>query len=1347
MGKLTLLSLLGLLFFVEIQAQQLQTPYSKNHPNLPDWVQLMYATNVDVIAVQQAFDEHYTIHPFEKNQYTQYYKRWLRNASRSPNWSGMTDTEKRDYQQNKATYLEKSKQLRQQRSPSSVWQGIGPFDFDKTAASTAVSCGAAHIYTVEKSANTPGLLYAGTATAGVWKSIDNGKNWTLATADLALTSVRAIEINHGNAQVVYAASDLDNKVYRTINGGNSWQIIGDAAFNNLSHYIPDIVMHPVFTNVLILASSEGLYRTVDNGNNWTQVMAGVFQEIEFHPHLTNIVYAIKQVGNRTEFYKSIDNGLTFTHKPNGWPIPVGGWGEQMRTEIAVSPADSNKIYALLTGAIGFVSGLYGIYTSSDAGESWTSICCGAHMPNYPSTTNPNLMHWNDDGTGNGGQYYYDVGLAVSPTNADSVLIGGVNLWVSSDGGNTFSCPSQWNHSYKNNYIHADIHDIRFFNGEIWIACDGGIFYSTDNGSIYAPRMKGIQGTDFWGFGAGFQDGEVMLGGTFHNGTLLKDNQVYTNNWLSTDGGDRYRGFVHPIHTRMTFSDFGKKILSGNRATPNVTSTFLHPPHAGLTVGFSGNMSFHPQIYNTLYTTDYYYLWKSENNGLTWEQVKTFGSGLITSLEIAWSNPDIMYLNYHPSGINDDRKIFRSSDGGYNWSDVTPDTSTIPNDRWVTYDLTISATDANTIWAARVSKYEGSPNLNGNQIYQSIDGGQSWQNSTTSDLDGVYVTNIEHQKGSSGGLYLGTRNAVYYKNNSMTNWALFNNGLPFRTHSVQLVPYYKGGKLRNGTSHSVYECDFYEDTGPVAQISVNRNNSYCARDTFYFASHSAARNNATYSWQFQGGTPSSSNLENPKVLFPSPGNYSVSLTVTDPLGSDTQVLSNFISINNGCTMDTIPGYALHLSGTNDYVQTENVGISTNQITLSAWIRPDTIQEQYTGIITHSNSAVPAGLLFNTNNELMFQWAGAQWNWNSGLFVPSNEWSHVAVVVSPDSATVYLNGVPSSYVANLSNLNWSGDLVIGRYADWFTRNFTGWIDEVCVWDTALSQDEMRATQHLTKYEAEQPNLIHYYQFNSSASLAQDRKGILHGEFIALANRSVSTAPVGGGSSQKTIVTNPGAYSLPGAFSAIHFPSAGNLPDGEIVVSRLNVSPDQITGNNLATSGYWIINNYGNNTIFSALDSLILESPSATPHPASNYKLYQRTTRAEGNTWGAIIDSCDIVMNSTQLVFSDDLNVTSFGQFMVASDSATILTTIRELAPSSPKKIIIYPNPIGSLQQLTIHAQELDNYTITLYDITGKQILEEVYYGTIMQVQLPELSAGIYSYTIRSKTFIQNGLLRLY
>lgn len=1333
-----------LLCSLGLSAQNLQIPYTSPNSALPEWAKQMYAPNADLHAVQIAFEAYYQTHPFQKNKHTQYYKRWQRHFARHPHWQGMTERDKIHYQQKLAAYRQKSLQLQQQRSPSSSWQSLGPFDFDKTAASTSYACGAAHVYTVEKAKSNANVLYAGTATAGVWKSTDNGKNWSLATPNLLVNSVRALEISFNDPQIVYFSSDLDGKIYRTIDGGNSWSVTGGVAFNNLQHACTDIVMHPNFSNVLLLASNQGLYRTNNSGATWSLIETGTFQEIEFHPHLPNIIYAVKQVANRTEFYKSTDNGLSFVPKPNGWPVP-GILDDQRRAEIAVSPNDSNKIYAVLTGQVGFASGLHSMLVSNDAGESWSSTCCGAALLNFPSISNPNLMHWSDDGQGNGGQYYYNLALAASPNNADSVLVGGVNLWFSIDGANNFSCPAQWDHSYKDNYVHADIHDIHFYDNEIWIACDGGIFYSVDNGQTFLRRMQGIQGTDFWGFGAGFQDGEVMLGGTYHNGTLLKDNHVYDNDWLSTDGGDNYRGFVHPILTRLTFSDYGKKTLSGNRLIPNTVTPMPNLPHAGITVGFSGRINFHPQIYNTIYSTEYYNLWKSNNNGLTWEKIYNFGDGLISSFEISWSNPDIMYLNYHPNSPSADRIIYKSIDGGYNWTDITPNSILIPNDRWVTYDLTISATDANTLWATRTSIYEGTPNLDGAQVYQTTDGGLSWQNITTPDLDGVYSTNIEHQKGSNGGLYLGTRNAVYYKNSTMSNWALFNNNLPLRTHSVQLIPYYKAGKLRNGTNRSVYEVDFYENTAPVAQISVNRSNSACERDTFYFASHSVARSNATYSWQFENGHPTNSSDENPKVVFVGAGSYNVTLTVSDALGSSTQVLSDFITISDDCGRDTIPGYALQLNSQNDYLETSPLRLNTNQITLSAWIKADTIQNLYTGIITHSNDSFPAGLLFGHNNELIFQWSGAQWTWNSNLFVPSNEWAHVALVVTPDSARVYLNGVSSTYAANMGNLNWKGGLTIGRYADWISRNFKGQMEEVCIWDIALNQNEIRASQHLTKYALDHPNLIHYYQFNALASLAQDRSGSLHAEFLGTASRVLSTAPIGGGRSEKVLVTSGGLYNSNPTRLGLGMTASGVSPDGEIIINRLNVAPDQIPANSLATDGYWIINNYGNNDTFSPLDSLVFKALNPISFPTNRYTLYQRSTRADGATWGISLDTCDAINQSTFL-FSEGLNVTTFGQFMLVVDSSTIVSTPNILQEHFPNSIMVFPNPVEQGQMLSIRTQISDQYLLTIYSLDGKKVLSKNFKGTQTEIPLPNnLTRGVYSYQISSEKRIYNGLIR--
>ena len=144
---------------------------------------------------------------------------------------------------------------------------------------------------------------------------------------------------------------------------------------------------------------------------------------------------------------------------------------------------------------------------------------------------------------------------------------------------------------------------------------------------------------------------------------------------------------------------------------------------------------------------------------------------------------------------------------------------------------------------------------GYEVFKSIDGGQNWINLSTPTLDNINITNIEHQRGSDGGIYIGTRESVYYRNNSMSDWEIFNLNLPQNTYSTQLVPFYGKGLLRNGTNRSAYEVNFYEDSPPSAQIAANQLTIDCMNDTVKFIDHSALRtNSATWQWTFPGGTP-------------------------------------------------------------------------------------------------------------------------------------------------------------------------------------------------------------------------------------------------------------------------------------------------------------------------------------------------------------------------------------------------------------------------------------------------------------------------------------------------------------
>ena len=1262
------------LFVLQTLIGQDELPYGNSTDlSLPEWVRMMYEPHPSVGEVVAAYESYYKTHAFVKNNHTQFYKRWLRNIGTyefqfvDPNASPQEIRRRKRLDQ---AYAKKYTEAA--RSNTAHWMVEGPFDWDHEAAGRSYAPGAAHVYTVEHCKAVPDVLYAGTATAGIWKSIDNGESWTNVSKGLSVNQVYALEVHHTDPDIVYAR--LFSNIYKTTDGGANWLPTGDTAFKNLSFQTKDIRMHPTDGDILFAATDDGLFRTANGGSTWTAVLAGAFQEIEYHPTKPEIVYVIKQVDHRTAFYKSIDGGQTFTIQTNGWPVPSSP-SENKRAEIAVTPANPDKVYAVLTGVENGGSGLYGVYVSENEGESWTFNCCGPQPGGQPDLSaippNINTMGWQDNGSDDGGQYYYDLALAVSPTNEDSVFLGGVNMWVSGDGGSTFSCPAKWSHPHKPNYVHADIHDIQFYdNGEIWVACDGGIFYSVNDGASFDRRMYGIAATDFWGFGVSFWDGEVMIGGAYHNGTLLKHGNVYHNGWISTDGGDGTGGFVNVGDDDEVYSNYDIKTLSNDRLQDMNTRAFAQKPFTHYTVGRSSQVAFDPRCFNRQFFGREDGLWLTEDGHYTASLVFDFNES-VADVELGWTNSDTIYVSTWP-GYWNQKNVYRTYDGGATWTVITPPSDLFSSARDIGYDIVVSEKDANTIWLARV----GRATNDNNKIFKSTNGGNTWTNVTSVALDGETLTNITLHRGANNGIYIGTSRAVYYKSDGMEDWVLFNGDLPAATFSRRLYINYRTGTIINGTNRSAWRSNLYENAAPVAQISVDKLESACSRDTFYFSDYSAINGlNPSWSWSFPGATYVSSTTDrNPKVVYGNAGIYDVSLTVGDINGSDSQTLGSLIHVANECDPAVVAGKSLYCLNPGDYVQMPNLDIETNTISISAWIKPEGIQQAYTGIIF--NDDISAGFNFTDNNQLGYHWNGGatHWTWESGLFVPADEWSYVAMVVSPTHITFYLNEQEISRTINLDPVLFK-NMKIGSFKGWPTRNFKGYMEEVSIWNRSLSRDEIRKLRHLTKdqlADMESPeydsDFLAYYQFNDQGTKIYDRVGVLHSSLQGGASLKSSSVAVGSGKSTLKNISIGGAVSFDESDIVIGFPSIGSLPSGEVVVSKLYTAPDVHPTDQMDVSTYWIVNNYGNAT-FSPLDSIrfdgVFGQLISPDDEASVLTLYKRPSNADGATWGDFIATASQFSNmedgSLGVSFIPEEGLDSFSQFAVSRDPALPIVQI--------------------------------------------------------------------------------------
>jgi hypothetical protein len=1024
-----------------------------------------------------------------------------------------------------------------------------------------------------------------------------------------------------------------------------------------------------------------------------------------HPKNSNLLHYYKcnsissgiadeQGTNNGTIVGTITNIASQTHAST---TNLASTDHQKRAEISVTAANPNRIYALLSGNANGGIGLYGFYVSDDAGASWTHKCCGSGpggsataAPGGVTTpsTNANLLGYSEVGSDNDGQYYYDLALEADPNNGEKVHVGGINHWYSTDGGNTFTLTAKWSWPDNAKYIHADIHGIHIYGNEVWVNCDGGIFLSQDSGKVsFNRRQYGIAGTEFWGFGMGHKDGNVMLGGTYHNSHLMKNGDVYLNGWVSyTGSADGTRGFVNPVKNKQVYNDSRRDILPDSRTVSPKRLDLNKLPNTNPT----SKIIWDPRCYNCIYTGTGSDLWYSEDDGVTWVLVKNFGTMEVADIEIGWDDPNILWVTT-ANDVNDTREIWRSTDRGINWTNVTPSPTTLgyPSDMWLDISLGSNSQD---VWLATTHRYGWNSN-NAHKVFYSSNGGSSWTDWTTSTIANESVNQMVYQRGTNGGIYIGTRRSVFYRNKTMSDWVQFDAGLPAATYSTRLFPWYKEGKIRNATSRSVWESPLYEIGQPHAQPMVDKFTSNCSRDTFYFADYSAHYGTATFSWVITP-TPqyiSSTTAENPKVVFGASGDYTVALTVTDSKGSSTKTVTNMVKLtpNTDCNVSTVIGKAMSLTTNGDYLETHTIslnkdnGSNNNEVSLMAWVKPNGVQSAFCSIVGTTSGNVE--LIVRSNNELGLSWNGATWDWSSGLTLKSGEWAHVAMVISANNYKLYLNGKEATFthspLTTTTTLNLATNWRIGIDRDQTGRTFKGLIDEVCLYNRALLIEEVREKMHLMKNPATDASLKGYYQFDESSGNVWNKGLVGASPFSGSATRVTSTAPVATGTSQRMSITTGGVKDFSAQNLTLEFPNTGTLPNGDIVVNELTASPDQNPTGGIPLSNiikkYWIINNYGTNSSFSPLTSIKFNNLTGfATGTASNFKLYKRNFNADGATWGTTIDGAD-ALTGTNLAFTPPqfqcIGVSNAGQFTITNDAAT--------TPPSVSTAPCYPDTVPS------------------------------------------------------------------
>ena len=898
------------LFFMTFSyGQSLET--SKNgelYKNAPAWAKLMYSVNPNVNEVDQLYADYFQKTKYTKSYHTQYYKRWRRAINPFLNNEGYFDTAKKA--KISASLVKMKNAQENNKRLSNNWTALGPFR-NPNVGGTTPSGGQANVFSIGRCEASPNVMYCGTEPGEVYKSINGATTWvnvskTLVTAytpDVitANAGIRALAVHPTNPDIVYIGSAT--QVFKTTDSGLNWTVVFTSP-TPVGGYMNDpseIFIQPTNPQIVMVATLGGIYRTSDGGSNWNRVLTNTCYDIKAKPGSTNVLYAVRKndVTNTHQFLTSTDTGVTWTPQTTGWYTSTNANRTVEGARIAVSAADSNRVYAFLIGdSKPGDNGFIGIYRSNDGGISWTNTMGFDGAP-YTANTHPNLISSNPITDPNFGfnQGFNNCALMASNTNADEILVGGIGMWRSSNGGQSFQC--KYNYTCRDyNLMHVDQQDYRAFGNEYWATTDGGVFKSNDMFATQPEfKMDGVRAVDFWGFGSGWNR-DILVGGTFHNGVDAYAEGFPEGDFLNLIQGEPASGYVSPSSQSRIYSSYlGSRILPQNITGPVLTAPFevyANGESLNESAWFaeSSEVEFHPSCYNHMYKGYKNKLFKSTNGGASFNAVYTtnISTHEVLGIEISRQNTKTMYIVVWPSrNLSGNSYIVKTTN---DW--VTNSIITLPINEKLAI-ISIDPENDQIIWLAYPRGTDG------NTVFKSINGGSSWINQTSVELDAQNIQAITTIGGTNGGVYIATNTTVYYKNNAMTNWVIDNANLPTAIGSIGIRPFYRDGKIRIASlGKGIWESKLYETpTRPVAKIMVDKliSNSIC-KNVFNFDDYSMLNHtNATWAWTFQGGNISTSSIRNPQVTFNSLGNHLVTLTVTNANGvssTDSLIVTNEVS---------------------------------------------------------------------------------------------------------------------------------------------------------------------------------------------------------------------------------------------------------------------------------------------------------------------------------------------------------------------------------------------------------------------------------------------------------------------
>jgi photosystem II stability/assembly factor-like uncharacterized protein len=409
-----------------------------------------------------------------------------------------------------------------------VWTPMGPLTM--TMLSWSMGPVAGRVVALAVDPLDENVNYIGTATGGLWKTVDGGSSWTSLFDDVGTMSVGALALEPGNPNVVWAGTGERQStctnyfgigIFKSTDGGDTWVARNGSGTSALElSYVNSIAVHPTNPDTL-LASGEafclpdgtrvggGVFKTTDGGLTWTRVKSGTGSDVIYDPVNPSIVYlAMSGEG----VYKSGDGGDTWTLTPGITP------GTRLR--LAMATGNSQILYSLGSNSQ--------LNKTVNGGTSWTLQNAGACD----------------------GQCTYNLTLDIDPTDPNHIIVGVIRFWDSSNSGVTLTAmTSTWGSGQA---VHQDTHVVRFSRinpARFWIAGDGGIWRTDTGGFNYFNLNGNLLLTQFYDVAIDSANPARMFGGAQDNSSSGRFGSDLWNVTVVT--GDGFMNAIDPsVPTRV-----------------------------------------------------------------------------------------------------------------------------------------------------------------------------------------------------------------------------------------------------------------------------------------------------------------------------------------------------------------------------------------------------------------------------------------------------------------------------------------------------------------------------------------------------------------------------------------------------------------------------------------------------------------------------------------------------------------------------------------------------------------------------------------------------------------------------